>query len=91
MRKRFWMPTAALTLPLAVALGFWGCSKPSTEAVANGAQAKSTEANGPSPQIACDAPVHDFGTIIQGAAAVHTFVIKNQGQGTLKIERAQGT
>jgi hypothetical protein len=78
MRERLWMPTTALALPLAMALGLLGCSKP-------------TETSGPPPQIACDAPVHDFGTISQGADAVHTFVIKNQGQGTLKIERAKGS
>ncbi len=32
---------------------------------------------------------YDFGKIVQGTAAVHTFEIRNIGDGTLVIERVQ--
>jgi len=42
------------------------------------------------PQIACDQPVYDFGTALQGKKIVHVFTIRNKGGEPLLIERARG-
>ena len=51
---------------------------------------KSPPPSGPAPEIFCDQPVYDFGTVPQGQEVKHTFVIKNRGKGVLKIESARG-
>ncbi len=46
--------------------------------------------NGPAPNIVCDQPVYDFGTVAQGQEVKHVFKIRNTGKGVLKITRARG-
>ncbi len=89
MNHRPWTQAAALTLAAVAALGAWGCPRPSEPAAADGAAVAPPEA-GPAPAITCASPVHDFGTVAQGTDVVHTFVVKNTGQGVLKIDRARG-
>jgi hypothetical protein len=43
------------------------------------------------PRLTVDAPVHDFGALVQGATATHRFRLTNAGGGTLHINRAQAT
>jgi hypothetical protein len=45
---------------------------------------------GPAPEITCDKPEFNFGTVAQGEDAKHVFTVKNKGKGVLKIERARG-
>ena len=52
--------------------------------------AKKAAPTGPAPEIACDKPEFDFGSVAQGEEAKHVFTIKNKGKGVLKIERARG-
>ena len=58
-----------------------------TTAIAADAQAK---ASGSAGRIACDAPEHDWGSIMVGQEATHTFVVKNVGDGVLRILTARG-
>jgi hypothetical protein len=81
------MSCAALALAIAV----WGCPKPAAESGADGATAKPAEPSGPPPQITCEAPKHDFGSVHQETDLTHTFVVKNTGQGVLKIDKAKGS
>jgi hypothetical protein len=46
--------------------------------------------SGPPPAIACEKAEFNFGTVGEGEDVVHTFVIKNNGQGPLKIVDAKG-
>lgn len=43
------------------------------------------------PDIACDAPVHDFGNKSEGEVAEHTFTVKNEGDLTLTINNIRTT
>ena len=51
------------------------------------AAATTPEAKGPRPVIKVEALVHDFGTVWVGPKLQHTFIIKNEGKKTLKIEK----
>lgn len=46
-------------------------------------------ADGDRPIIACDEPVHDFGTVWRGPALKHNFTIRNNGVSVLKIKRVK--
>ncbi len=50
------------------------------------AAATTLEAKGPRPVIKVETPVHDFGTVWVGPKLQHTYIIKNEGKKTLKIE-----
>ena len=41
-------------------------------------------------RIACDVPEHDWGSITAGQEVNHTFVVKNVGDGVLRILNARG-
>ena len=45
---------------------------------------------GPKPAIACDQADFNFGTVVQGDDAKHTFTVKNTGDAPLKNESARG-
>jgi len=83
------MQAAALALAATATLAVWGCPKTGAPEAGDAAVQPAGE-SGPAPQIACEAPEHDFGTVSQGAEVTHTFAIKNTGAGVLKIERARG-
>lgn len=83
-----------VTVAVAGALaGLAGC-KASQKAVPEPmAQAVETEAPG-APQaagkVACEVPVHDYGTVLMGEQVKHTFTLKNVGDGVLRILSARG-
>jgi hypothetical protein len=83
--RKLWMPGVALS----AALAFWGCPKPAGEA--DGGATPPGESAGSTPEIACDAPAHDFGVVSAGDEVRHTFTVKNKGQGVLKITQARGS
>ncbi|RMF81109.1 MAG: DUF1573 domain-containing protein [Nitrospirae bacterium] len=43
------------------------------------------------PHVAVEAPVYDFGTVLQGDKVVHRFVVKNTGDATLEIHKVKTT
>jgi hypothetical protein len=43
------------------------------------------------PQISCDTPVFDFGSIPAGQNVTHVFTVRNTGRELLHIQRAQGS
>ncbi len=43
------------------------------------------------PHVAVEAPVYDFGTILQGDKVVHRFEIQNQGDAPLEIHKVKTT
>ena len=45
---------------------------------------------GSSGKIACDAPEFDWGSVMAGTEVAHTFVVKNVGDGVLRILNARG-
>jgi len=88
IRAKVWTILLLLVL-LPALLSLAACKKGAennTATVDGGATAPS----GPPPVIACDQPSYDFGTVGDGTEVTHTFVVKNTGQGPLKIQRAQG-
>jgi hypothetical protein len=89
MKHGPWMQAAALALAATATLAIWGCPR-TGEPGAGDAAVQPAKESGPAPKIVCDAPEHDFGTVSQGSEVVHTFAIKNTGQGELKIDRARG-
>ena len=86
----------AICATLALALAPTACNKVRDPEVSDQPKLSdkaSTDAKaptGPAPQITCDKPEHDFGTISQGGQAEHVFTVRNTGKGVLKIERARG-
>jgi hypothetical protein len=40
--------------------------------------------------IACSTPEHDWGAVMEGQEVSHTFVVKNVGDGVLRILNARG-
>lgn len=40
--------------------------------------------------IACDSPEFDWGSVMAGQEVSHTFVVKNTGDGVLRILKARG-
>ena len=41
------------------------------------------------PLVVLPEPVHEFGSILEGKEIVHDFVIRNEGEGELKIARVR--
>jgi hypothetical protein len=84
------------TVPwIAVALVALACKagEPAAAAVAPaGDPGAVTDARptGPAGKAACEQPNHDFGTVTEGEAVKHTFVVKNVGDGVLHILSARG-
>ena len=87
--KRRWV-VLALPLVAALALTAWTGCKGGTPDAADASVAAAAAPAGPPPVIACDQPTHEFGSVSDGDEVKHTFVMKNTGQGALKITRAQG-
>ncbi|MEA2084158.1 MAG: hypothetical protein U9O82_07960 [Thermodesulfobacteriota bacterium] len=63
----------------------------------NGAQATGgdnketgiTEETGQSPRLEVDSLHQDYGEVIKGEKIVHSFIIRNQGEGELIIKKAK--
>ena len=49
-----------------------------------------SDANGPKPKIVFKTTEHDFGTKVSGENLEYTFEFKNEGDGTLIIEKVKG-
>ncbi|MCW5890675.1 MAG: DUF1573 domain-containing protein [bacterium] len=43
------------------------------------------------PRVVIEAPVHDFGTVEEGAAVEHVFRVRNDGTDWLRVEQVKGT
>jgi hypothetical protein len=43
------------------------------------------------PRVVVDAPVHDFGSVEQGAAVEHVFRLRNAGTAPLRVDHVKGT
>jgi hypothetical protein len=87
-RTRLWRLLGLIGLFAALLLP-GGCKKGASEnnpGVDGGANVPS----GPPPVIACDQPEYNYGSVGVGQEVTHTFIIKNKGEGALKIQRAQG-
>ena len=88
----------AAGLALAAALALAACRGATAPAdagapaakVAGDAVAAAPAADAGRGKVACDAPEHDFGAVQQGQEAKHTFVLKNVGDGVLRILNARG-
>lgn len=48
-------------------------------------------ADEPVPHVEIDDPVHDFGTVEQGAVVEHVFKLRNTGHAALRIDHVKGT
>ncbi len=100
------MKTVAVTLPIAaVAIVAWamlnargddpsqvppaGSSSPSAATASTDAGA-GVQAAG-TPTIVFPETSYDFGEVVQGASVSHTFVVRNAGDGPLKLIEARGS
>ena len=53
--------------------------------------AVAARAEEPAPRVVIDAPVHDFGSVEQGATVEHVFRLRNAGQAALRVDHVKGT
>lgn len=60
--------------------------RPSPAASGSPTQAAQTE---PRPSIQLAEPTHDFGEAMEGTEVTHSFVVKNSGDGELRIEQVR--
>jgi hypothetical protein len=58
-------------------------------AVTAPAQAQEPKANGGTPKLTMDSPVHDFGAVKSGTPLLYTFKVKNEGSADLLIQNVQ--
>ena len=90
MKRTFWIGAGTVAAVLIAAAACRNAPPPAPDVAIKAAGDVAAVPTGPKPASACDQAEFNFGTVVQGDDAKHTFTVKNTGDAPLKIESARG-